>query len=382
MRKLRIFIVELILAGIFVGWLLWKLPELVDTFIPWIVWAILAHLTWEIVLEREKLKSYVGGIAEKRKSPMVWLVAFALGGLVSVGYMWLARISVEKLTDLSKVHRVEVLPDKIDFTATKSQALTTQPPSLPSAPAPDPNAARLQELQRELDKTAVDFNNLSDVSNPRLAHSLRGLAKEFRQFEANFNHEMLSQNWDNRLNERDMLSVKFMKWAGQSMVPNARLAVKEATDRLKIKPEPQNALNDAIGNPPDSMYTAGADYLDRLANRLVRENPTSPAMAEENNPHYVIPGNRFSRMSNPDLYTATINAVDSIRAMWAEYERMARQHPNDSAGLFGEAEYQYQQKYSADVISLREALNKRVAPNFPDATVNWEQEATKTCSLR
>ena len=104
MRKLRIFFVELILVGVFVGWLLWKFPEAIDPFIPWILWAIFAHLTWEILLERDAVKAYVGGVVERRNTPMVWLLAFALGGLISIGYLWLAKKSVSGLASYARAH--------------------------------------------------------------------------------------------------------------------------------------------------------------------------------------------------------------------------------------------------------------------------------------
>jgi hypothetical protein len=99
MRKLRIFVVELVLVGILVGWYVWKFPETLDPLIPWILWAIFAHLTWEVLLERETVKLYVGNIAQRRKrSVMTWIVAFVVGGLISLGYVLLAKVSVHKLT--------------------------------------------------------------------------------------------------------------------------------------------------------------------------------------------------------------------------------------------------------------------------------------------
>jgi hypothetical protein len=94
MRIIRKFVVELILAGILVGWLIWKFPEAVDQLIPWIVWAILAHITWEICNESEAMRMYAGVASRKR---MVWLIAFALGGLLSVGYLWIAKLGMSKL---------------------------------------------------------------------------------------------------------------------------------------------------------------------------------------------------------------------------------------------------------------------------------------------
>lgn len=108
MRKLRVFVVELVLVGILVGWYVWKFPETLDPIIPWILWTIFAHLTWETILENERVKSYAGGIVERRKvSLMMWLIAFALGGLISVGYLWLAGRSLRKLTEFGKSHHMD-----------------------------------------------------------------------------------------------------------------------------------------------------------------------------------------------------------------------------------------------------------------------------------
>src|SRR5258708_39104606 len=54
MRKIRIFLFELIGVGILLGWLVWKYPELVESIIPWIALAVMWHATWEFVLEPSK----------------------------------------------------------------------------------------------------------------------------------------------------------------------------------------------------------------------------------------------------------------------------------------------------------------------------------------
>jgi hypothetical protein len=79
MRLLRKFFVELILVGILVGWALLRFPEVFDPFIPWIVWAILCHLTWEVLLERDAVRAGIGGIEERHRR-MAWIVAFVFWG--------------------------------------------------------------------------------------------------------------------------------------------------------------------------------------------------------------------------------------------------------------------------------------------------------------
>src|SRR6266852_2443043 len=89
MRKLRIFIVELILVGAFVAWIYEKLPHLVGSIIPWIVFAILWHLTWEIFLEADWTKRKAR-IAHAKGGRMSWMIAFCIGGLISIGFLYMA----------------------------------------------------------------------------------------------------------------------------------------------------------------------------------------------------------------------------------------------------------------------------------------------------
>jgi hypothetical protein len=103
MRKLRTFVVELILVGVMVAWYVLKFPDSLDPLMPWIVWAIFIHLTWEVVLERENVKAFAG--AKRRDSRMIWLIAFALGGLVSVGYLSLAQRSIRGVTEYANTHK-------------------------------------------------------------------------------------------------------------------------------------------------------------------------------------------------------------------------------------------------------------------------------------
>ena len=96
MRKLWKFVVELILVAIVVGWLLIKYPATIDSVIPWIALAILWHLTWEVVLQSQFVKSW--SIAVKRKlGIMAWVVAFVAGGLISVGYLASVKGGLAKL---------------------------------------------------------------------------------------------------------------------------------------------------------------------------------------------------------------------------------------------------------------------------------------------
>ena len=132
MRKLRIFVVEGILAALLVGWYIWKFPETLEPVIPWILWAICAHLTWEVVLEREAVKSYICGVTRKEnKNYMVWVVAFVLGGSISICYLVVARRAVAKLNELGKSHELQPVP---------AADMKSPKPENPQPPTKEPNS--------------------------------------------------------------------------------------------------------------------------------------------------------------------------------------------------------------------------------------------------
>jgi len=107
-RKLRIFIVELILVGMLVAWIFEKFPETVDRFIPWICLAILWHLSWEIILENRYVKEHLARTL-KLERRMTWLCAFAVGGCISLLYL---RGINEALGSLAAGHTKNVATDK------------------------------------------------------------------------------------------------------------------------------------------------------------------------------------------------------------------------------------------------------------------------------
>jgi hypothetical protein len=96
-RKIRIFVVELILVGIFVAWFFGKAPDLIDKVIPWIVVAIFWHLTLEVVLERDGVKSRMVN-AKERLGRMAWVAAFLVGGCLSLIYLATAKGIVYEVT--------------------------------------------------------------------------------------------------------------------------------------------------------------------------------------------------------------------------------------------------------------------------------------------
>ncbi|MGA9055163.1 MAG: hypothetical protein WB763_01490 [Terriglobia bacterium] len=100
MRKLRIFIVELVLVGLLVGWLLYRYPETIETVIPWIALAILWHITWEFGYQADFFKK-TAIAAKGRWGHMwwTWVIAFAVGGTISVGYWYLIKVGLEELAN-------------------------------------------------------------------------------------------------------------------------------------------------------------------------------------------------------------------------------------------------------------------------------------------
>src|SRR5579862_3746231 len=51
MKRLRIFLVEILFVPIILGWLFFQYPEVFEMAVPWITLAVLLHLTWEFVVD-------------------------------------------------------------------------------------------------------------------------------------------------------------------------------------------------------------------------------------------------------------------------------------------------------------------------------------------
>jgi hypothetical protein len=82
---------------------------------------------------------------------MVWLIAFALGGLISLTYLWLAQRSVKKLTDWASEQRHGT------SSATESKPAATLPQAIDE---PTRRARLLETLRREY---ILDHDNLSSA---------------------------------------------------------------------------------------------------------------------------------------------------------------------------------------------------------------------------
>jgi hypothetical protein len=96
MRKLRIFVAEVVGVAILLGWLFWKYPDVFDSVVPWMALVVMWHVTWEFILDplREWLAPRVG-----KARPMVWIYAFVIGGLISVGYLYSIKLGIRKLAE-------------------------------------------------------------------------------------------------------------------------------------------------------------------------------------------------------------------------------------------------------------------------------------------
>ena len=82
MPKIVKFIVEIILAAAVVGWLLLKYPESFDHVIPWFIFAILWHMTWEYILQWQPIRTAATNAFQKGKK-MSWAVVMLLGAGIS-----------------------------------------------------------------------------------------------------------------------------------------------------------------------------------------------------------------------------------------------------------------------------------------------------------
>lgn len=94
MRKLRIFLVELVLVAVLVGWLLMRAPDAFDPFMPWILTAIVLHLLYECFWQADSIRLW-----RKRFFPSRgWEIAtFTVVGAVLCGLLWLgAKWSLDR----------------------------------------------------------------------------------------------------------------------------------------------------------------------------------------------------------------------------------------------------------------------------------------------
>jgi hypothetical protein len=142
MQKLRIFVVEIILTAILVGWLMWRYPELIDGFIPIICLTIAWHITWEYVLQTKPVRAWAVGIGRKIKPMISWPLVFCVGGLISLGYWRGINVSLQRLAraaaQLKKEQSKEQKPESV-----------TSPPAPQAQPDHETRAEPAPPLKRE-----------------------------------------------------------------------------------------------------------------------------------------------------------------------------------------------------------------------------------------
>jgi hypothetical protein len=105
-KRLRIIVFDLIVVPMLLGWLFLKYPEMFDAVIPWAAFGWLWHLTWELVLESEGVKS-VAYRAISRWGRMAWVFVFLIGGMISLFYLFTVRSSLALLANAHAAHERE-----------------------------------------------------------------------------------------------------------------------------------------------------------------------------------------------------------------------------------------------------------------------------------
>jgi hypothetical protein len=90
-------IVDLVVVGLIAGLLILKYPDLFWRIFPYLALIFFWRLTWRFLSEREGFKSWLTAVVHKRGRPMVCLVAFLIGGLLSVIFVLGVGRGLEKL---------------------------------------------------------------------------------------------------------------------------------------------------------------------------------------------------------------------------------------------------------------------------------------------
>jgi hypothetical protein len=150
MRKLRIFVVELILVGLLVAWFFEKFPQSVDKFIPWIMFAILWHLTWEIV-DVGHLRSKAERIYERWGSRyMTWILVFCAGGMVSLMYWYSVRLVLAKLENTKPSAQIQAPTTALSPNDVPKQSVQSTPKiEAPTASISSGHTKQQLEIARE-----------------------------------------------------------------------------------------------------------------------------------------------------------------------------------------------------------------------------------------
>ena len=189
MRKLRVFIVELILVGVCVAWVFEKVPHFIDKGIPWIVFAIFWHLTWEIPLEWMSVKKCAVD-THRKWGRMAWVICFLIGGLISVGFLYSAKKIVAAIKEEPKATSNEK-PSEQGKTENKDlpHQRDTKPKKLPAneterttfkLPVDLPNELR-NRIRQKISEAPGSVGLIVDLSNARTQDSGNVLESLFEQ---------------------------------------------------------------------------------------------------------------------------------------------------------------------------------------------------------
>lgn len=127
-RKLRIFLCELIGVGLLLGWLMWKYPELVETIVPWIALAVALHITWEFIIE--PCRAGLTKISRQMPPEVKWI--FIILGTILISLFYLREIKAG-LTALSTYHAKYEASHAAPSSAPPNEP-GTKPPSIPDKP--------------------------------------------------------------------------------------------------------------------------------------------------------------------------------------------------------------------------------------------------------
>lgn len=93
---------DIVAPGIVIGWVVWRYPELLDRVIPWLCFGILWHLTIEIGDVRVCKDKSRSAYQRWGKRPMSWLIAFGIGGCISLVYWYSVSYGLAELAARGK----------------------------------------------------------------------------------------------------------------------------------------------------------------------------------------------------------------------------------------------------------------------------------------
>src|SRR5271157_4429242 len=139
-KKPYIFIIELIVVALVVGWMLYSFPDIVGRYIPFLVLVVVWHLSWEIV-KHDSVKALLLSSPVARWNRMfVYGLIFIAGGLLSILYWWGITKGLSELATAENAFRV-----------THEHKATTEAQPQPMVPADhSPDKNQQGEIEKEI----------------------------------------------------------------------------------------------------------------------------------------------------------------------------------------------------------------------------------------